>query len=90
MKESQLEMETQELVNKMKILELEKKKLEVEARGKYDTSILSNTLGGTGKYEPYQKDHSQKMNRTGGSSFENYHRTISDMRDEMMKSMPRF
>lgn len=51
MKESQLDMERHELINKMKILELEKRKLEVEAKGKYDKSILANTLiGSTGNY----------------------------------------
>ena len=77
MKESQLDMERQELVNKMKILELEKKKLEVEAKGKYEKNILSNTLGTT-KYEQTPKVHS--FNKTG-SNFDQYHRTISEMRD---------
>ena len=89
MKESQLEMERQELVNKMKILELEKKKLEVEARGRYDKNILSNTQGG--RNELAQNSHSYRLNKTGvGSNFDQYHRTISEMRDEMMKSMPKF
>lgn len=30
----------------------------------------------------------EKMNTTG--NFENYHRTITQMRDEMMKSIPKF
>ena len=89
MKESQLEMERQELVNKMKILELEKKKLEVEARGKYDKNILSHTVGG--RNEPAQNTAAYRLNKTGvGSNFDQYHRTISEMRDEMMKSMPKF
>ena len=90
MKESQLDMERQELVNKMKILELEKKKLEVEARGKYDKNILSNTLGG--RNEVGQNSYSYRSNKAGGvgNNFDQYHRTISEMRDEMMKSMPKF
>ena len=46
----------------MKILELEKKKLEVEARGRHDKNSLSNTLGVN--YAGGQKESSYRLGKT--------------------------
>lgn len=71
----------------MKILELERKKLEIEAKGSIK-AVFSNTESLIDKGYSFTRSKDAKLNTSG--NFETYHKTISQMRDELMKSMPKF
>lgn len=80
-------MERQDFLNKMKILDLERKKLEAESKSHLKSTLTSNDHFSSQR-SFFGRSSAEKLNTTG--NFEQYQRTISQMRDEMMRTIPKF